>query len=272
MHTRRSALRRLGLLGLFAAGGWPGGLRAGDGPGAVAGETFRFHVLNDLHHASSECNAWFQRVVARLKEQQDHEMALLLGDLTDEAKPEGFAAVKAAFAALERPFHVQVGNHDQTAKDNAGAYEAAFPGRRNYAFEHRGWQFVGIDSTQGTAASNTRVSDTTLEWIDRNTGRLDKRRPLVLFTHFPLGKGVKMAPLNAEDVLGRFLGFNLQGVFSGHYHAYTETVFHDTPVVTGRCCSRIRNNHDGSKEKGWWSLTAAGGRLTKAFVEFEKSA
>ena len=54
----------------------------------------------------------------------------------------------------------------------------------------------------------------------------------------------------------------LQGVFGGHYHAYTEKEFHGTPVVTGRCCSRLRGNHDGTKEKGWWSLSASAGRPT----------
>ena len=64
---------------------------------------------------------------------------------------------------------------------------------------------------------------------------------------------------------------NLRGVFGGHYHAQTETAFHGTPVVTGRCCARVRGNHDGSKEKGWWSVTAADGRLTRTFVEFAKA-
>ncbi len=269
MITRRSALRGIGLLSLLAGGHWPGCLGAEGG--TAAGETFRFHILNDLHHAAPECDPWFARVVARLREDGDHEFALLLGDLTDTAKPGSFAAVKEAFSRIHRPFHVQIGNHDQLAGGDAGAYEAAFPDRRNYAFEHRGWQFVGIDSTQGTDSSDTKVSERTLAWLDGNVGRLDRRRPVVLFTHFPLGKGARMAPLNADDVLGRFLGLNLRGVFGGHYHAQTETAFHGTPVVTGRCCARVRGNHDGSKEKGWWSVTAADGRLTRTFVEFAKA-
>ncbi len=266
MITRRSAVQRLGLLSLLAAGRWPG--HANAAVPAAAGEPFRFHAINDLHHATPECDPWFARLVERLKEAKDHEMVLVLGDLTDEAKPEGFEAVKKIFAALERPVHVQIGNHDQTSTDNGAAYDTAHPDRRNYAFEHRGWQFVGIDSTQGPTASGTKVGDRTLKWIDDNAGRLDRKRPLVLFTHFPMGKDVKMAPLNADDVLGRFLEFNLRGVFSGHYHATTEADFHGTPVVTNRCCSRIRGNHDGSKEKGWWSIAAAEGRLTRTFVEF----
>ncbi len=267
MMTRRAALQRVGLWSVFAAGAWPGSQRADDAPGTDA--NFRFHILNDLHHATTECDPWFAAVVAKVKADPDHEFALLLGDLSDEAKPASFATVKDLFGGLGRPYHVLIGNHDQKTDATAEAFDAAFPGQRNYWFEHRGWQFVGIDSTQGTAASDTRVSERTLGWLDQTLPKLDRRRPTVLYSHFPLGKGVKMTPLNADDVLGRFLEHNLQGVFSGHYHAYTEKEFHGAPVITNRCCSRLRGNHDGSKEKGWWSMAASAGRLSKTFVEFK---
>ena len=43
-----------------------------------------------------------------------------------------------------------------------------------------------------------------------------------MLTHFPLGEGVKMRPKNADDLLKRFLEFNLRAVYSGHYHSFTE--------------------------------------------------
>ena len=39
MMTRRTALRRVGLLSVFAAGAWPGSQRADDAPGADAPDT-----------------------------------------------------------------------------------------------------------------------------------------------------------------------------------------------------------------------------------------
>ena len=66
-------------------------------------------MLHDLHHAAPECDPWFARVVARLREDGDHEFALLLGDLTDTAKPGSFAAVKEALAkAGLKPEHAEV--------------------------------------------------------------------------------------------------------------------------------------------------------------------
>jgi hypothetical protein len=38
-------------------------------------------------------------------------------------------------------------------------------------------------------------------------------------------------------------------------------------LVTNRCCSPSRDNHDGSTAKGYLLCTAKGGRVTYQFVE-----
>ena len=100
--------------------------------------------------------------------------------------------------------------------------------------------------------------------------KLDRRKPTVLFTHFPLGAGVSMRPLNADDLLSRFLEFNLSAAFCGHYHGITERRLSAATISTGSCCSRIRGNHDGSKSKGWFVCRAkASGDVQRRFVEFK---
>jgi hypothetical protein len=92
----------------------------------------------------------------------------------------------------------------------------------------------------------------------------------VLCTHFPLAADVKMCPLNAEAVLSRFTGHNLRGVFGGHYHGRTSTPHGDIRLVTNACVARVRDNHDGTPEKGYLVVDGApDGRLTTAFVEFK---
>ncbi|MGB8464260.1 MAG: metallophosphoesterase, partial [Terrimicrobiaceae bacterium] len=151
-------------------------------------------------------------------------------------------------------------------------YEQIFGNQLNYAFEHGGWQFIGLDTTDGIEWQNTTISPTTLSWLDENLPKLDRRRPTILFTHFPLGVGVSMRPLNADDVLERFLEFNLSAVFCGHYHGLTERNLRAATITTDRCCSRVRGNHDGSKEKGWFVCRATElGEVTRQFVEFKPS-
>mgnify|MGYP003335711264 CR=1 FL=1 len=268
--SRREALARMGASSLFALGLWPGC----HSPGATAGNgrRFRFLILNDLHHANAECNPWFEALTRRLRTHTDAEFALLLGDLADTAEPASHAAIRDHFKRIGKPVYTQVGNHDHKSAKDRTSYETHFPSQTNYWFEHRGWQFVGIDSTEGTSADKTRVQAPTLAWLDRYLPKTDPRKPTVLFTHFPMAAGVKMAPLNTDAVLDRFRDHNLRGVFSGHYHAYTQNNIRGIDVVTNRCCARIRGNHDGTKEKGYWIVTAEDGQATREFVEFNGAA
>lgn len=266
LWTRREALARLSAGTLLALGLWPGC----QSPAATSGDgkRFRFIAINDLHHASTECDPWFDRLIAQLRGHTDAEFVLLLGDLADNAEPASHAAIRDHFKRLGKPIYAQIGNHDHKSNTDRRSYEQHFPSQTNYWFEHRGWQFVGIDSTQGTSFEKTQVQAPTLGWLDTYLPKMQRERPTVLFTHFPLADGVKMAPLNGGDVLNRFREFNLRGVFSGHYHAYTRNHFQTADVVTNRCCSRLRNNHDGTKEKGYWLVTAEDGVVTREFVEF----
>ena len=234
----------------------------------AGGPPFRFIVVNDLHHGSPECDPYFAALVRQMKTHRGVAFALLLGDLADTGKVEDLKAIQDHFRRLGGPFYPVIGNHDYASPTDRHAYEQVFPGRINYWFEHRGWQFVGLDSTQGTDYQNTRIQPATLSWLAATLPRLDRRKPTVLFTHFPLGEGTPMRPLNAADLLQHFADFNLRGGFSGHHHAFTLRKFENAELVTNRCCSRLRDNHDGTKEKGYWLETAAQAVLTREFVPF----
>lgn len=263
--TRREALRRIPLATLLGLGLWPGARSA---RAAAGGEGFTFIVANDLHHLNAECDPWFETLVGQMNRHEDAAFALLVGDLAETGQRGNLVAVRDHFARLRAPVYVQIGNHDYRTASDRTAYEELFPDRINYVFRHAGWQFVGIDSTQGTEWQNTEVQPATLKWLDGTLPTLDASRPTVLFTHFPMASDVSMAPRNADRVLERFLAFNLQGVFCGHWHGLTEHRFHDADVVTNVCCARSRDNHDGSKRKGYWLVQAEAGRLRREFVEF----
>src|SRR5262249_55410346 len=111
------------------------------------------------------------------------------------------------------------------------------------------------------------VQPHTLQWLDDTLSKLNKKKPTVVFTHFPLGPLVIYRPGNADKVLERFKEFNLQAVFNGHFHAFTERKVGQTVLTTNRCCSFSRNNHDGSKEKGYFVCHAKDGKIERTFVE-----
>jgi hypothetical protein len=270
MRTNRSLTRRemltLSAGTLLSLGLWPGALRAQDAGGAGS---FCFVVVNDIHCMTDRCSQWLERVIGRIKAGPKPEMCLLVGDQSDHGKLEEFSPVKESFARLGAPHYPVIGNHDYLKQTDRTDYEKAFPDRLNYHVEHQGWLFVGLDSTEGLKASKTRIHDDTLRWLDDHLPRLDKKAPLVLFTHFPLGEKVMNRPLNADAVLERFREHNLRAVFNGHYHAFTERRSGEFTLVTNRCCSISRSNHDQSKEKGYFLCQAKDGQIRRDFVEVD---
>jgi len=295
--TRREALQHLGAGTLLAMGLWPGALRADD---HHQSGSFRFLVINDTHYVNADCGHWLEGVVRQIKSHGPIDFCLHAGDLTDNGRRADFAAVRDIFKGLGVPTFVQIGNHDylnekfaasepqpvtplRSPKDdrqsvspmpsrpnfNRRAYEDCFPGRLNYYFENHGWQIVSLDSSMGTLASKTTIHADTLRFVDDHLQKFDKKRPMVIFTHFPLGPTVQYRPLNADDLLERFKPYNLQAVFSGHWHGFTERRRGETVLTTNKCCSLQRGNHDGTKDKGYFLCTASEGRISRTFIEYK---
>jgi 3',5'-cyclic AMP phosphodiesterase CpdA len=261
--SRRQLLRR-SPAALLAAGLWPGALAAGD----TATEAFSFLAVNDLHSLDTKCQPWFETVVKQMAGHGEKPAILLIsGDLADGGTAEQIGVVKEIFGGLKLPMYTVPGNHDFTTKQERKAYDDLFPNRLNYTFDHGGWQFVALDTTEGTKFQDTTIAADTLKWLDDQLPKLDKKKPLVVFTHFPLGEGVKMRPKNADDLLKRLLSFNLRAVYSGHFHSFTEKKVGDTVMTTNRCCAFSRGNHDGTKEKGYFLVSAKEGKLGSIFVE-----
>ncbi len=231
-HLNRRQMLRLSAGSLLAAGLWPGALPA---EGTKDSAEFHFLVVNDVHYLDKGCGQWFAKVIGQMK--------------------------------IDKPVHVVVGNHDYLTQEDRKAYEKNFPDRINYHFEHGGWQFVALDTTEGQITRGTTINQTTLQWLDKTLPGLDKKKPLVLFTHFPLGPLVIGRPKNANALLNRFKEYNLQAVYCGHWHGFTERKVKDTVLTTNRCCSYRRQNHDGTKEKGYFLCHAKDGKIERKFVE-----
>jgi hypothetical protein len=261
--SRRGFLRKLSAGALLSMGLWPGCKTA---PKDAQNSSFRFIVVNDTHYMSEECGLWLQKVVAQMKSHSDAEFCLLVGDLVEAGYRAHIGAVADIFGMLRIPTHVQIGNHDYLPGADRRGYEGVFPNKLNYSFEHRGWQFVGFDSTEGTKYEGTSIQPATMDWLRKAVPKLNRSRPTVIFTHFPLGAGVKYRPKNADAALDHFREHNLRAVFNGHFHGRTERKWNDVPVVTNQCCALKRDNHDGTKEKGYFLCGVNAGVVSKEFV------
>lgn len=257
------ALQNLSAGSLLALGLWPGALRA-EGRGG----SFRFLVINDTHYLSDACGEWLAGVVRQMKQEQA-AFCLHAGDLTEFGQEKHLAGMREVFQGLGMPFYPVIGNHDYITNTDRAPYEKLFPNRINYYFEHVGWQFVGLDSSEGQRYEKSSIQPATFAWLDDHLKKLDRKKPTAIFTHFPVGDKVTYRPTNADDLLDRFREFNLQAVFSGHFHGFTERTRGGATLTTNRCCALKRANHDRTKEKGYFVCTAREGRITREFVEYK---
>ena len=223
---------------LLAAGLWPGRLRAAENG---QGENFTFIAVNDLHFKEDACGPWFEKVVSAMTQSAPNaEFCLLGGDLADSGTAAQLTGARDAFKSLNLPIYATPGNHDHLSDTDRKAYDEIWPGQANQSFAHRGWQIVGLDSSDGAQYQKTKIRPATFAWLDEQLPKLDKAKPTIIFTHFPLGAGVTYRPGNADALLERFLDFNVQAALSGHWHGFTEKSWHDTLLTTNRCCSRVR--------------------------------
>lgn len=249
---------------LLTMGLWPGALRA-EGK-AISGD-FNFLVVNDIHYINEKCAAFLERVLQRIKVGPKPEFCLLAGDLSHNGKEGELRAVKKIFDQLGLPVFVLPGNHDYVTQTDRKPYERVFPDRSNYYFDYKGWMFIGFDSTEGLRAANTTIHEPAVTFISQTLKKVSETQPTVVFTHFPLGETLSMRPLNGEAVLNMFKQHNLQAVFGGHHHGFTESTFQHASVVTNRCCSFSQQNHDKTTEKGYFICEAKAGHISRSFVE-----
>jgi Icc-related predicted phosphoesterase len=263
--TRREAIERISAGVLLGLGLWPGALSS---KAKLAEEKpFKFIVVNDIHCLSKDCEEWLELVVTQMKKIHGVEFCIIAGDLTENAELKYFYAVKEIFSALNYPVYTQIGNHDNISPTSRWTYERAFPHRLNYSFEHRGWQFIGLNTTDGQKYEKMKIQDDTFKWVDKSIKKYDKGKPTIIFTHFPLGVGVKYRPSNADQLLERFKEFNLRAVLSGHFHGFTEVMKNDVVFTTNKCCALKRGNHDKTTEKGYFVITIRDGVIYREFVQ-----
>lgn len=260
MKTRREVIRLAGLT--LVAHTFARDAEAAPG-------SFEFIVVNDTHYFDEECGAWLARAAAAMRESAPAAVFCLhAGDLTDRGTAAACVAMAQLFGDIAGPLHPVPGNHDYITDTDRSGYDAVFPGKLNYRFTHAGWQFLALDTTQGTDFADTIIAPATLAWLDNESPKLDPRVPTFAFTHFPLGDGVEMRPLNADALIARLAKTNVRWVHSGHWHGESVKPAGKFTLTTSRCCARIRTNRDGSPLKGWHVYRAApDGTLARRFVE-----
>ena len=169
------------------------------------------------------------------------DLVLFTGDLTENGRPDEYAAVAAALAPLAMPVYAVPGNHD----DPAAALEAlarwmpvaddAPGGACCFHAPHAGLHLVALD-TVVPRQSHGALGAAQLDWLGRTLQRC-RDDPVLLFMHHPpvptgLAAMDACSLRDGADALAKLVRGHgaVQGVLCGHLHRPVQTSFAGVPL------------------------------------------
>jgi hypothetical protein len=264
LNFSRRQMMKLSAGALLAAGMWPRRAWAAD----PATRPLKFIQVNDLHYFDDNCAPFFEGLVKEFNKVDGAAFVLIVGDLVDGGTAGECHALHDILSGLKVPYYITCGNHDPLPSGERGPWESVFGNKLNVNMENNGWQFVGLDTSDGTKVSKFDCKKETLDFAATLPAKLDKDKPTFLYTHFPLGPGVTNRLQNADTLLEPFKHLNVAAIFTGHYHAYTQKNIGSAIATTNVCCSFKRANHDNTFQKGFFVIEAADGQWKRTFIEY----
>lgn len=165
---------------------------------------------------------------------------LVTGDLTDFGHDEEYDNLHGLLAALEIPYYLMIGNHD----DRAGL-RRAFADRAElqagefvqYALDIGAVRVLALDS-QVPGASYGDLCDARLAWLAAQLDAARDRPVIVALHHAPFASGIghmdklRLAPAASAKLDALLRGHpNVERVLCGHVHRTTFTRFGGTLAV-----------------------------------------
>lgn len=263
----RRQMMKLSAGALLAAGIWPGARRAWGAQTAT--KPLKFIQVNDLHYVDENCIPFFENLVREMNKIEGVALVLVAGDIVESGSAVQCHVMHDILGGLKVPFHVTCGNHDPLPSGDRKPWETAFGDKLNFFIENNGWQFVGLDTSDGTKVSRFDCKKETVEFAGTLPTKLDKDKPTFIYTHFPLGPGVTNRLQNADALMEPLKQLNVAAIFSGHHHAYTQkNVLTSAIATTNVCCSFKKANHDSTFQKGFFLVEAADGKWKRTFIEY----
>lgn len=209
-------------------------------------DSFEFLFMTDIH-IKPEMNApmGFQMAIDKANE-LNPDFLITGGDLVYDVMRGNFEKSDSLFElysemskGFKMPVYNCIGNHDlfgiyEESPENEnhpdykyGMWER-YLGKTYYAFDHKGWHFITLNSLEVTDDKRYKGSfhQEQLQWLRDHLLGIDNRTPIVVTTHIPMlctfsqlyGKEGTRSADNASQVFELFKAHNLKLVLQGHIH------------------------------------------------------
>jgi 3',5'-cyclic AMP phosphodiesterase CpdA len=218
---------------------------AAPAPGAFP--KFTFAYVSDTHLYAPRLNSQFARAAAKAVEDVNRldpqpDFVLFGGDLAQLGQAEELEIGQEILKDVKAPLKMMVGEHDWYL--DMGAKWRQMFGQPTYSFDHKGVHFVVLMSVvekdfwtpkgltpmermltvAGLDNSNQSAFEVGAEqraWLAKDLEKVDKKTPLVVFSHSPLYKlyrGWNFWTDDAEEVQAILQPFETVTVIHGHTH------------------------------------------------------
>jgi 3',5'-cyclic AMP phosphodiesterase CpdA len=290
---------------MFAAGAALGLTAVAPKVLAVGAPKFRFVHFTDPHiQPELRAGEGVAAAVKKLLSLKPRPDFVLLGgdhvmDILSVTRPRAnlqFDMLAEALKPLEMPTYSTVGNHDVYGWSKSSPIDESDPlygkkmmeervltGPSHYAFQHKGWDFVILDSIQASGKDWTSaIDDTQLTWLADKLNGVNGHRTVVL-THVPLfsiyplistGSNVAVPPsmlvANAKEVQALLQKAQVRAVLQGHTHVIEACTYGGTEYITGGAVSGSwwKGPNLGIHPEGFMVYDVHGDKLTHEYVTY----
>lgn len=181
-------------------------------------------------------------------------------------------------------WYFTIGNHDRYWADGkqGGPYGdglfKSFLGKTYYTFEHKGWRFIVLNSTE-VCDGNYCISDKQRQWLEGVLANTPATQPIVVSAHvpflslyYPVLEGRYTSTdtfLNQKQVFDLFSRHNLKLVLQGHQHLYEEIKVKGVQFITaGAVSASWWGGVFHGTEEGYLKVSIDGERFTWKYIDY----
>ena len=264
--------------------------------------SFQFAFLTDIHlQYKNNAVEGFKQAIDTVN-MIDPDFVITGGDLIMDALGQTYGRADSLYnlyAEVSKDFNMPLyntlGNHEIYGIYKRSGADKTHPeygekmfekrlGKSYYAFDHKGWKFMIINSIEDTKRNGYvgLIDEEQIEWIKKELQKTDSRTPIVISTHIPfitvfkqiysgstVSNDSSLVVSNSKDVIDLFKDHNLKLVLQGHLHTVEDIYVDGIHFITGGAVSaRWWSGANKGFEEGFVLISVKGDNFDWQYVDY----
>lgn len=184
---------------------------------SLGGNAERITLLSDIHVNPGNHREQMLREVIDDINNNDTELVILSGDLTDEGSDEQLSNVKSILDNIKKPLFVLPGNHENNWSQSACKTFFDIWGNDRFVTETENLIIVGINCGPYMKMGDGHVKHEDLLWLDKTLSeRVKKGKKVISVCHYALNADLD----SYREYVEILKKYPVVAHLNGHYHQY----------------------------------------------------